>query len=518
MTRSQGEPEKGSVPDLLLWRSTISPDSLALKFGSVEWSYEEMQRKVSTLSAIFLSWGVKKGDRVGMLLNPSEIYIMAIHALVRIGAVIVPMNVRLSPSELLWQINDADLSLILYDQVLSDLKIRIDAENKRRVFRWKYSGELMADTTRRPVKDSKLDISSLHSIIYTSGSTGIPKGVKITLSNILWNAISFRLQYDASPSDRWLLVMPLFHVGGYMIPFRSVLGGSSIVIHPTFETEAVSESLDRDGITFISLVPTMLRRLLESRLVTFPASLRIVFLGGSPIPNFLISAIKERKLPVVLTYGMTETCSQAAISPVEVSTKPTKISYRPIFPTIIAVKCGRTLGSQTGKVGEILIRGPTVFGGYWRDLKTTLTVLKDGWLHTGDLGFLDAQGGIVVLGRRDEMIISGGENIYPVEVESSLLEHEAIEDAVVIAKEDPEWGQQVEAVVKIKQGFARPSPSELTEFLAEKIGGYKIPKVYHFWTSIPKTPTGKTKREIVREFVERGKIWKGFKEKTGEYT
>lgn len=502
-----------SVQDWLLWRSTVSPHQLGLKFGSVQWSYEELQERVSNLSGLLLSWGLGKGDRVGLLLNASEICVAAVHALARIGAVTVPLNVKQSASELLWQLKDCDPSLVIYDRALPDLKRRIEEESKDRMFRWKRSTELKTDTNYKPVKGGSMNTASVHSIIYTSGSTGTPKGVEITFSNLLWHGIAFGIRYGASSSDRWLLVTPLFHVGGYAIIFRSVLHGSSIILHHGFEAAKVAESLDRDMITLVSFVPTMLERVLKLHREPFSADLRLIFLGGSRTPSFLQREIQRRRLPVMLTYGMTETCSQVAISSVGSPGDFDKNSYRTIFPITMAIKSGRVFVSRLGKVGEILVRGPTVCRGYWQNPKMTTAAFKDGWFCTGDLGLLDDQGGVVVLGKKDDMMISGGENIYPADIESSLLQHKAIEDAVVIGREDRGWGQRVEAVVKVKEDSHPPSASELTKFLRERVGSYKIPKVYHFWAAIPKTPSGKTRRDVVREFVERGEEWRERKDR-----
>lgn len=501
------------VQDWLLWRSTISPHQPALKFGSVQWTYKELQEKVSNLSGLLRSSGLEKRERVGLLLNASEIYIATVHALARIGAVTVPLNAKQSSSELLLQLKNCNPSLIIYDPALSDLKRRIEEESTDRRFRWKRSTELRTDTNSKPIKGESMNTASVHSIIYTSGSTGTPKGVEITFSNLLWNAIAFGIRHGASSSDKWLLVMPLFHVGGYTIIFRSVLHGSSIVLHPRFEAAKVAESLDRDSITLTSFVPTMLERVLKLHRGSFSPSLRLIFLGGSQIPTFLLQEILQRRLPVVLTYGMTETCSQVAISSIGSSASLDKISYRPMFPTTMAIKSGKALTYKFGKVGEIVVRGPTVFKGYWGEPRITSAAFKNGWFCTGDFGFLDDQGSVVLLGRRYDMMISGGEKINPSDVEASLLQHEAIEDVVVIGREDGVWGERVEAVLKIKQDAQSPSASELTKFLQERIGRYKIPKAYHFWTSIPKTPTGKTRRAVVRELVERGEEWQEHKDR-----
>lgn len=509
-----------SVDDWLGWRSAISPNRIALKCGSVRWTYEELNVRVGNLAELFLSWGIRKGDGVAILLHASELYVASVLALMRIGAVTVPLNVRLSPSELLLQLKDSRPSMVLYDEEppLSCLKRRISESpiaggNER--YRWRSSAELETGHSDRrgprrreflvDEKRSMVTSSSLHSIIYTSGSAGMPKGVEITTSNLLWNAISVGLRTALSPEDRWLLVLPLYHVGGYTILFRSILHGSSIVLHPRFEASEVREALDNEGITLVSLVPTMLHQLFEAKgRRPFPSSLRLIFLGGSQPSPSLTRAIRKKNLPVFITYGMTETCSQVAVSDLS---SENGISYRPMFPTSFAIKkSGREKKSASKREvpGEILAKGPTIFRGYWRNRTMTKGAFEEGgWFRTGDVGLLDNNGEIIVLGRKEDMIKSGGEKIYPVEVESALLEHEAVDDAIVVGRDDRVWGQRVEAVVKVAQGSTPPSPAELTKFLRERIGSYKIPKKYHFWPSIPKTSTGKTERQAVRESLER---------------
>lgn len=493
---------KTEVQDWLLWRSSLCPARLALRFERVEWSYGELQERVSAVSALLVSWGVKRGERVCLLLNPSATYVAVVHALTRIGAVTVPLNPRQSPQELKWQINHCRPSLVLFDADLSDLKGKIRDADMREGYKWKSSAEVSTDVALRPIRGGTIDTSSLHSIIYTSGSTGTPKGVEITPSNLLWNAISFGMRHGSYPSDRWLLVMPIFHVGGYAILFRSIIHGSGIVLHQRFEATDVSESLDNEGVTLISLVPTMLNELLKVHPGPFRSSLRLIFLGGAHPPNSLLARIQERQLPVALTYGMTETCSQVATSSASTLAQRMEPSYVAMFPNTLAIKKGNAFVSRAGQSGEVVVRGPTICRGYWRNTRATSISCKGGWFHTGDAGYLDAGGGIVILGRKGDMIVTGGENIYPIEVEAPLLEHEAIEEAVVVGRKDPKWGQRVEAVVKAREGRRVPSQSELNRFLAERIGGYKIPKAYHFWRSLPKTLTQKTRRERVRQLLE----------------
>jgi o-succinylbenzoate---CoA ligase len=498
-----------SVPDWLLWRATASPRALAVKAGPLEWSFLELQEKVSSLSAALLSRGVARGDRVAILMSPSEGYVALAHALARIGAVGVPLNHRQSAPELSAQLRDSGPSLVVHDEALGPGKRPDGGPSK---LRWATFNDLMADSSvggREPVAGDTLDLASAHVVVYTSGSTGDPKGVELTLSNLMWNAVSVGFRTGASEEDRWLLCMPLFHVGGYSIIFRSVLHGSGIIVHDRFDAGRVSRSLDDDAITMASFVPTMLSEVLEARGgKPLGPRLRVVFLGGGPPPAQLLAVIRKRRLPVLLTYGMTETCSQVALSdPRESSGRPV---YRQAFPSEVAVvKAGTGRGlslAGPGEAGEVAVRGPTLFRGYWRMPSATRARFKGKWFLTGDLGVLQEgpSGGIAILGRKEETIVSGGEKVYPAEVESSLREHPAVMDVVVVGVEDEKWGQMVVAVLETRPGVGRPSEAELSAFLRERVGGYKVPKRYRFWPALPRTPTGKTRREEVRARLARG--------------
>ena len=513
-----GQERRGQrLPDWLRWRSDVSPDALALKAGTLEWSYRELQEKVSVLSAVLLSRGVERGSRVALLMPPSERSIALVHAIARVGAVAVPLNLRQSTPELLSQLRDSSPSLVIHDDAFGAKFDELEGRNAAR--RWDRASELMAESASgggEPVLGDRLDASSPHAIIYTSGSSGAPKGVELTLSNLMWNAISIGWRTGTSSKDRWLLCMPLFHVGGYTIIFRSVLHGSGIVLHPRFEPKLVSLSLDNDGVTLASFVPTMLTDVLEARSGRpLDPRVRLIFLGGGQPPAQLVAAIRKRRLPVLLTYGMTETCSQVALSNVlESSTGP---SYQALLPSDVAVtkpgKGDRVELAGPGEVGVVAVRGPTLFKGYWRRPALTRAQFKGEWFLTGDLGVFQpggskrgrTAGGIVILGRREETIVTGGEKVVPAEVEAALREHPSVKDAVVVGVDDPKWGQRVVAVVETKgPSGVRPLASELSAFLRGRVGRYKVPKEYRFWDALPRTSTGKTRRAEVRLLVERG--------------
>ena len=472
---------------------------------------------MSALSAVLISRGVERGGRVALLMSPSERSVAMVHAIARVGAVAVPLNLRQSTPELVSQLRDSGPSLVVHDDALGakvgDPGRRTDAR------RWERASELMAESASggvEPVLGGLLDASSRHAIIYTSGSSGAPKGVELSLSNLMWNAISIGFRTGASSADRWLLCMPLFHVGGYAIIFRSVLHGSAIVLHPRFDPNLVSLSLDNDGVTLASFVPTMLTDVLETRGGRpLDPRVRLIFLGGGQPPAQLVATIRKRGLPVLLTYGMTETCSQVAVS--NVLEPSAGISYRAILPSDVAVtkpgKGGLVELAGPGEVGEVAVRGPTLFKGYWRRPALTRARFRGDWFLTGDLGVGQPSaskggrtaGGIAILGRREETIVTGGEKVFPAEVEAALREHPSVRDAVVVGVDDPKWGQRVVAVVETKgPSGARPLASELSAFLRERVGRYKVPKEYRFWEALPRTPTGKTRRAEVRLLLERG--------------
>jgi O-succinylbenzoic acid--CoA ligase len=486
----RGGPERRGqrFPDWLRWRSGVSPDAPALKAAALEWSYLELQQKVSALSAVLLSRGVERGGRVALLMSPSERSVALVHAIARVGAVAVPLNLRQSTPELLSQLRDSGPSLVVHDDSLG-AKID-DLEERSAARRWDRASDLMANAASggvEPVLGDRLDASSLHAIIYTSGSSGAPKGVQLTLSNLMWNAISIGFRTGASSTDRWLLCMPLFHVGGYTIIFRSVLQGGSIVLHSRFDPKLVSTSLDDDGVTLASFVPKMLTDVLEVRGGRpFDPKIRVIFLGGGQPPAQLVAAIRKRRLPVLLTYGMTETCSQVAVSDLlESSAAP---SYHAILPSDVAVtKPGKGVLVELAaprEVGEVAVRGPTLFKGYWRRPALTRARFKGEWFLTGDLGVLEpgasergrVAGGIVILGRREETIVTGGEKVFPAEVEEALRQHPSVKDAVVVGVDDAKWGQRVVAVVETETPGVRPLASELSAFLRDRVGRYKVPK------------------------------------------
>jgi O-succinylbenzoic acid--CoA ligase len=277
------------------------------------------------------------------------------------------------------------------------------------------------------------------------------------------------------------------------------LYGTTLVLQSGFDPAAVSQALETQGITLVSLVPTMLHRLLESHPSSLLHSqLRCLLIGGSALPATLLESCRALQLPIAATYGLTEAASQVATAlPAEVYRKPGSVGKSLMFSTVRIVD-PHDQALPRGEIGEIVVRSPTVMAGYYQQPEATAQSLRNGELYTGDLGYLDHEGDLWVVQRRADLIVSGGENVYPVEVEQVLREHPAVADACVVGLDDREWGQRVAAAV-VRRSQAQVSPAELIAFCRTRLAGYKQPRLIHFVESLPQTVSGKVRRDVVRQ-------------------
>ncbi|MDR7417064.1 MAG: o-succinylbenzoate--CoA ligase, partial [Armatimonadota bacterium] len=343
-----------------------------------------------------------------------------------------------------------------------------------------------------PLPSPRIHLEAVQGILYTSGTSHRPKGVLLTYGNHYWNAVGWAQRLGVAEHDTWLVVMPLCHIGGLAILWRAALFGATVVIHEAFDAGAVCAELERARVTLLSLVPTMLRRVLrEWGPRPFPG-VRAVLLGGGPIPQDLVTQCVEAGIPVAPTYGLTEAASQVTtLHPSEVRRKPGS--------------CGRALPVVEVRVeggeGEILVRGPTVMVGYWERPEETAMGLRDGWLHTGDLGRLDEEGYLYVLDRREDLIVTGGENVSSGEVEAVLRMHPAVRDAGVVGIPDPEWGQRVVAAVELVPGTTA-TEEELRAHCARLLAPYKVPKRIGFLPELPRTGPEKVSRAALRVWAQ----------------
>ena len=423
----------------------VHPDRAALVTPTRTWSYRELHAASAAVAGALHGWGLRHGDRVALAL-PSDELIIALHGCLAIGIAAVPVDLR-----------------------LTDAERAVRLEGVARTLTELPSGP--------PVPERPLELSDTATVMYTSGTTAGPKRVELSLSNWLWNAIGSAVALGLDPEERWLCPMPLAHVGGLSIALRSAIYATTVVLQERFDTEQVRDTL-RDpgaGVTLVSLVPTMLARLLDSGLRE-PPTLRRVLLGGGPIAPALLARAREASIPVAPSFGMTETCSQIATDGIAL------------------------LGAELAlsDAGELLVRGPSV---------AHAAISGDGWLHTGDLARFDDAGRLEIVGRTADTIVSGGESIAPTEVEAVLLEHEAVSDAAVVGRPDPEWGEAVVALIVPRLGWVSSHADgaavdaamaeDLRRFCGARLAGFKVPKRFELVDALPRNATGKLQRRAL---------------------
>ena len=476
----------------LLQQAQLRPDHPAVVWGGGGTSYSELAARVDALAARLRGTGVAAGDRVAVLMRNDLLYVEIIHALIELEAVLVPFNVRLASPEIKTLVDDAEPRLLIYGDGLAPLGQ--DVSKSSRAVRVVSADELRA-LPRKPARLlPRLRLDRDQTMVFTSGTTGRPKGARLTFANQLASAKASAERLGVDPRDRWLASLPLYHVGGLAIVLRSAIYGTTVVLAERFDERAIAGSLERDGVTIVSLVPTMLTRLLDvlphGRV---PETLRCVLLGGGPIPDGLLERCRDADIPVAPTYGLTEAASQVATQPPGVATRKGATAGPPLPGTTLRIVDRNGADQKAGVPGEILVRGPQVMAGYWNRPEETTRVLQGGWLHTGDIGFIDEEGDLFVLDRREDLIVSGGENIYPAEVEAVLLSHPKVAEAGVVGVLDPTWGQLVAAFV-VPRPRAELAEEELESHCRSKLARFKVPRVVRLVGSLPRTASGKLRR------------------------
>ncbi len=499
-TEASGQSASGG-PEWLRQRARVSPERLALLCGEERWTFAEMERQVAGVASRLAAAGVSAGERLALLAGNGAGFVHMVYAVPQLGAVLVPLNVHLTTPELLRQVEDCEAALLVHDEASLEKAAALSAA--RRGLRCLPLADLAAEASRTSVPGGDtqdlIDLSAIHTVIYTSGTSGAPKGAMLTFGNHWWNALASVLNLGLREDDRWLACLPLFHMGGLAILLRGVIYGIPVVLHESFDAVAVNRAIDEDGVTIVSLVPTMLGRLLEERgRRPLPARLRCLLVGGGPLPMSLLEECVRRGWPVASTYGLTEAASQVATLTPEEAVGKMGSAGKPLFPTEVRIGGQGGKEAPPGAPGEILVRGPTVTPGYFRRPRDSAEALRGGWLHTGDIGYLDADGYLHVLDRREDLIVSGGENVYPAEVEEVLRSHPDVADAGVTGLPNEEWGQMVVAAVVLREP-ARMSEEALLAFCRERLAPYKVPKELRFVTNLPRNAAGKLLRRELRQ-------------------
>jgi O-succinylbenzoic acid--CoA ligase len=479
-----------TTPDWLAQRAATLGDKPAIVSREGVLTFADLNASAEAIAARLQALGLRRGDRVALLAPNSAAFASAVFGISHAGAVLVPLNVRLSPGEIAWQVADSEPALLLAASdgvpALPSLPCAVAPL------------EDVASATQAPAREvPDIDVEALHSIIYTSGTTGRPKGAMLTYSNFLWNAFGSAANLGVRDDDCWLACMPLFHVGGLSILMRGVLYGMTVEVHEDFDVARVNDALCGGEVTIASLVPTMLRRLLAASAGGYHLDLRCILLGGGPAPADLLDECLRRGIPVAPTYGLTEAASQVTtLLPAEAASKRGS-SGKPLLTVELGIRRDDGSDVATGEAGEIVVKGPSVTKGYWRNPEATATALRDGWLHTGDYGYVDEEGYLYVVDRREDLIVSGGENVYPAEVEAVLESHPGVIEAAVFALQDADWGHEVAAAVVLASGVTLTADT-LRSWCRGRLAAYKVPKSIAFVAALPRTGSGKLLRRELR--------------------
>ncbi|MFF1423091.1 long-chain fatty acid--CoA ligase [Streptomyces sp. NPDC058280] len=474
-----------------------------------EVSYRELDDRSGRLARALLDTGVETGDRVAYLGLNSPALIATLLACSAVGAVFVPVNHRLSPDEVANVLHDCNPRVLTAEAGQEAL---VDAVVPSRAVKAVLN---VGEDGRAPGAWPPLDVEpapvgedTLAALLYTSGSTGRPKGVMLTHGNLWWNCVNVWSLLDTRPDDVVLVAAPMFHIGGLnALTLPTLLRGGTVVVHRTFDPRACLDALVTHGVTGFFGVPAMFAALAD--LPEFPAAdlsrLRCAVVAGAPVPPRLIRRYAGHGVLLQQAWGLTETAPFATYLPPEETGARTGSAgvAMPYTQVRVADPADPARSAAPLVRGEILVRGPNVTPGYWNNSETTtLSFTEDGWFHTGDIGYLDEDGYLWVVDRLKEMIISGGENIYPAEVERHLAELPGIRDAAVIGVSDPTWGETVAAIIVAEDG--EPALDAVREALAARLARYKLPRVLVTVPALPRNGSGKTDKPQLRRWARDG--------------
>lgn len=487
-------------------------------------TYREALAATNRLANAFLSVGLQLGDRIAVLSKNSIEFVLLYFAASKAGVVPVPLNYRLAPAEWAYIINDAGAKLLIAESGFIDTvnSIRGELKTVERYIALDSGQKTNWDdycqwVTVQPTTFPERIVSEDHDLyqMYTSGTTGHPKGAVLTHRAVIANLVQIGLILKLQAGERLLLTVPLFHTGGAnIVAFQSVYGGGSLYIQADFNPVEVIRALSEERIRIATLVPAML----QSCLVAVPDSaqrryddLRLINYAASPIAEqTLRRAMEVFKCDFRQGYGMTEaTAAITALLPADhqraLKEKPELLlsAGRPIAGTEVGIVDAHDNLVPTGTLGEIVARGPQLMKGYWNRPEATAETLRGGWLHTGDAGMLDAEGYLYIQDRVKDMIVSGGENVYPRGVEDVLCQHPAIAEAAVIGVPDERWGETVKAVVVLRPGVTATA-EDIMEFCRGKLGGFERPRSVDFVEALPRNSLGKVLKRTLRELYWAG--------------
>lgn len=484
-------------------RVNLFPDQQAVVDAETNhvWTFKQLNYRAERLAQYFIDSGIQKGDRIALLAPNHISYFDFIFACMKIGTVFVPLNWRLSKDELSYVIQDCSPKLIgvapLFqenlDQVKTDDSILIDVNSND------YIGSLHTSGTLFNI-DEPSEANPL-AIIYTGGTTGQPKGAVLSHRSILWNAMNTIISWNLTNEDITLTCLPMFHTGGLnVLSLPLLLAGGKVVISSEFEATKAVNNLITYQCTIVLCVPTMYHMMVQTKAfqqANFP-HMKVFLSGGAPCPHKIYKAFHEKGISFKEGYGLTEAGpNNFFIDPADTERKLGSVGKPMLFNDIKIINENRDK-VKDNEVGELLIRGNHSFEFYWKKQEQTDETIINGWIHTGDLARQDEDGYVYIVGRKKDMIITGGENVYPLEIEHWLESHDDLSEAAVLGLPNEKWGEIVVAFVVTKKAITE---MDLKAYCEEKLTRYKIPKQFLLLEELPKTHVGKINKTVLREKI-----------------
>ncbi|MFJ9153208.1 o-succinylbenzoate--CoA ligase [Streptomyces sp. NPDC102270] len=483
-------------------RARKTPHRTALIHGDTTVTYAELHTRVTRLAHALRARGIRRGDRVAYLGPNHPSYLETLFAAGSLGAVFVPLNTRLAGPEIGYQLSDSGARALVYGPSHAGPVAGLPGSTDVRTYvevGAEYE-QLLAESAAEPI-DEPVTADDTCIIMYTSGTTGRPKGAMLTHGNVTWNAINVLVDTDLIADERALVSAPLFHTAGLnMLTLPVLLKGGTCVLVEAFDPSATFDLIEQHRITFMFGVPTMFEQVARHPRWADAdlSSLRILTCGGSPVSTPLIAAYQERGLTFLQGYGMTEASPGTLFLDAEHAISKAGSAGVPHFFSDVRVVRPDLAPVDVDETGEVVLRGPHVMPGYWGLPEETAASFADGWFRSGDAARVDEDGYVFIVDRIKDMIISGGENIYPAEIEDLLLGHPDIAECAVIGVPDDKWGEVPRAVVVPREGAA-PDPDEVLASLAGRLAKYKIPKSVVIADELPRTASGKLLKSRVRK-------------------
>lgn len=470
------------MPHWLDKQAFLLPEKIAIESSNGRTlTFSQLQRESVSFAKKIATSGVRENSRVAILSNNHLDLVIAIHALSYLEAVIVFLNTRLTKKELEYQLKEAKATCLITTESLR--------KEKNLSFSFQKTFQEIHALKESDVPLTKeIDLQKPFTMMFTSGTTGHPKRVLHTYGNHWWSAVASVLNLGLTDKDKWLLTLPIFHVGGFSTLMKNIIYGMPIVLLEKYNQDDVYNYMQSKNVTIISMVTLMLQQFLDQlETKPVPENLRCILLGGGAVPEPLLKKVEAKNLPLYQSYGLTETSSQIATLSSEYARKKLGSSGKPLFPADINI-----VNQNEKGIGEIVVKGPMVISGYDGNEEANKKAFQNGWFYTGDIGYIDEDGFLYVLDRRTDLIISGGENIYPSEIENVMLTIDGIKEAAVVGKSDEKWGEVPVAYV-VKEDTT-VTVEKIKATLEKELAPFKIPKEIYFIDQLPRNASNKIMR------------------------